>query len=40
MMRSFSAILLAFVLSSCSALEVKLQSAPPVSEHPQEISRN
>jgi len=40
MMRSFSAILLAFVLSSCSALEGKPQSAPPVSDHPQEISRN
>lgn len=40
MMRSFSAILLAFVLSSCSALEGKPQLAPPVSDHPQEISRN
>lgn len=40
MMRSFSAILLAFFLSSCSALEGKPQAAPPVSDHPQEISRN
>lgn len=40
MMRMFSAILLTLVLSSCSALEGKPQPAPPVSSHPQEISRN
>ena len=40
MMRMFSAILLTLVLSSCSVLEGKPQPAPPVSNHPQEISRN
>ncbi len=40
MMRMFSAILLTLVLSSCSVLEGKPQPAPPVSDHPQEISRN
>jgi PBP1b-binding outer membrane lipoprotein LpoB len=40
MMRMFSAVLLTLVLSSCSALEGSPQPAPPVSDHPQEISRN
>ena len=40
MMRMFSAILLTLALSSCSVLEGKPQPAPPVSNHPQEISRN
>lgn len=40
MMRMFGAILLTFVLSSCSVLEGNPQPAPPVSDHPQEISRN
>lgn len=40
MMRAFGAIVLALLLSSCSLLEGKPQPAPPVSDQPQEISRN
>lgn len=40
MMRAFGAMVLALLLSSCSLLEGKPQPAPPVSDQPQEISRN
>lgn len=40
MMRWFVPIVIALLLSGCSALEGKPQPAPPVSDHPQEISRN
>lgn len=40
MMRIFSAVVLALLLSSCSVLEGKPQPVPPVSNYPQEISRN
>lgn len=40
MMRAFGAMVVALLLSSCSLLEGKPQPAPPVSDQPQEISRN
>ncbi|AUV02912.1 biofilm peroxide resistance protein BsmA [Phytobacter ursingii] len=40
MTRWFLALVVALFLSGCSVLEGKPQPAPPVSDHPQEISRN
>lgn len=40
MIRWFIPFILALLLSGCSVLEGKPQPAPPVSDRPQEISRN
>lgn len=39
-MRALPCLLFALLLSGCTVLEGKPQSAPPVSDHPQEIRRN
>ncbi|ANR79837.1 MULTISPECIES: biofilm peroxide resistance protein BsmA [Enterobacteriaceae] len=39
-MRALPCLLFALLLSGCAVLEGKPQSAPPVSDHPQEIRRN
>lgn len=39
-MRRFAALMLVLLLSACSVLQGTPQPAPPVADHPQEISRN